>query len=1158
MTICAYCRAQAVRTPDTAIGESNLEAIDASGIDNVDITNGNLYLKIPLISFPQVGSSLRLNFNIFYNDKSWAISWLPPNPQFPSSQQSGNWQPLNNGGVRVSRDQALSIGIDNTRQVSYEEAAWGSISASTYYYSGYVVTPDGTAHYVWDQVWQNCSQQGAALGAGCPQSYGTYTTSYPATDSSGYQAQPWSSSLGSAWSATGPDGITYTATSVSDPNGNTINVTNAGWTDSIKRLIPGSNTGPGSYLPSSGYTGNFGNVNVLPVFSDLTPGIPTQDLSHCPGSPSGARIWSLPSTTSEPAVYYLCYSQFTYQTDFNINNTTGHANVSEVSGSVQLLSAIVLPNDTSYTFNYDSYLSLSHLGLPSGGSIDYTWQTIPALAQWSSYSNPVNRALRTRTINPGGASPSQIWTYTWTHTQPNQNPVWSIVTDPYGNDVAHELAGQDLAGNYIRLGTEIRTEYYQGCSPVNTAANRVCNTQAPLLLRTQDYVLAPIMSYGASVGTAAYSAETLGSYERTKTLTTTPTATGAIYQTVSKEKTPGYGTCQEMNLQIMQWNSSTAPTYTPRNPCSFTNEDQAEHTYSFATKPDGGSLLRSRTTTFLWQIDPAYLNANLLEAVQKIVTSDGTGGWGAETDYAYDENNGSPIGARGNLTSTTQINDSGPNSTTHGVYNPNGTLSQISDANGNLTNVSYQCSGSLIRDISNPLQQKSTYGYDCGTGLLVGYQTANDIAASRPGTSYTYDNMRNLTAVVRPDGGSTAIDYHGYGTPLNVTKTTTADPDPSIATTTSYDGFLQATQVVNLDGSTIDTVHDLLNRPWKVTNPHLSTPSATDGTTTTTYDALGRIAQIQQPDLNTKTYKYDGNVLTLTDESGHSWVQTLDALGHTTGVAEPNGAQTTYSYNVRGDLLAVVQSGIPSESPRTRSFSYDSLSRLITSRNPETGLICYGQLINGLCAEKYDGNGNLITKTDQRGLVTSYVYDALNRPTQIASPLVGGTAPTSMLKCYTYDGSTDVAITANLVGHATAEWTELGSVCSPAYDPSLAYTATLFLSYDPMGRLLQSQQCLRGSCQSVPFTQTYGYNLAGNMNAWTNGIGGQFQLTHDNVGRPVVLSSGRFGPSIPPVLWSVQHYLPAGLLQTWSDGSEINFVRTYDDRLRVQGETVTH
>src|SRR6185437_16277048 len=91
---------------------------------------------------------------------------------------------------------------------------------------------------------------------------------------------------------------------------------------------------------------------------------------------------------------------------------------------------------------------------------------------------------------------------------------------------------------------------------------------------------------------------------------------------------------------------------------------------------------------------------------------------------------------------------------------------------------------------------------------------------------------------------------------------------------------------------------------------------------------------------------------------------------------------TQYSYDGLGNLLQVTQKGDPtvtnSSQWRVRTFTYDSLSRLLTAHNPESGTIAYS----------YDVDGNLVQKTspapNQTGSATqtiSYCYDGLHRVT---------------------------------------------------------------------------------------------------------------------------------------------------------------------------------
>src|SRR5262249_30250747 len=136
---------------------------------------------------------------------------------------------------------------------------------------------------------------------------------------------------------------------------------------------------------------------------------------------------------------------------------------------------------------------------------------------------------------------------------------------------------------------------------------------------------------------------------------------------------------------------------------------------------------------------------------------------------------------------------------------------------------------------------------------------------------------------------------------------------------------------------------------------------------------------------------------------------------------------------------------------RVRNFTYDSLSRLLTATNPESGTICYGTWNQGSCVNGYDANGNLLYKTspapNQTGsatTTTSYCYDKLNRvlakgysnpnPQQCTGdpPALPNSAAT-----YTFDSGT------NGIGHLTSLTDQAGS---GSY------------SYDALGRVSSEQR----------------------------------------------------------------------------------------------------
>ena len=129
--------------------------------------------------------------------------------------------------------------------------------------------------------------------------------------------------------------------------------------------------------------------------------------------------------------------------------------------------------------------------------------------------------------------------------------------------------------------------------------------------------------------------------------------------------------------------------------------------------------------------------------------------------------------------------------------------------------------------------------------------------------------------------------------------------------------------------------------------------------TTFTYDAIGRKTIQTQPDGSKQMWCYQnlatnaqtncnaqlaktgsaastGSFVDFRDESSRDWQRNSDGLGRLASVMEPNGnsnapsMQTTYTYDVLGDLTGVAQTGNTAKDTARapRSFTYDSLSRL--------------------------------------------------------------------------------------------------------------------------------------------------------------------------------------------------------------------------------------
>jgi YD repeat-containing protein len=345
--------------------------------------------------------------------------------------------------------------------------------------------------------------------------------------------------------------------------------------------------------------------------------------------------------------------------------------------------------------------------------------------------------------------------------------------------------------------------------------------------------------------------------------------------------------------------------------------------------------------------------------------------------------------------------------TTSYTYDETGQTTSVTDPNGNVTQYSYAdqfvstntgvytttngspppntVTNAYLTKVTRPSTstnhiQNYTYGYN--DGELTTFEDENQ----QP-TIYRYND---------PLGRLNEIDYPPTGQGQTTLLYSDSAPNPSITTTKKLTsttnmvslavedglGHIIQTQLSDLEGTTF-TDTSYTGTGWVLTrsNPHRTAQSATDGTTTYTYDALGRTTIVSQPDGSSIHSAYATSCapnpnaygVTVTDEAGKSRTTCSDGLGRLVNVFEdPSGLnyETDYQYDAIDNLLGVTQKGGGSQANwRMRTFVYDSLSRLRSATNPESGTQFYS----------YDPNGNLISKTDARGIQTTMQYDALNR-----------------------------------------------------------------------------------------------------------------------------------------------------------------------------------
>lgn len=338
---------------------------------------------------------------------------------------------------------------------------------------------------------------------------------------------------------------------------------------------------------------------------------------------------------------------------------------------------------------------------------------------------------------------------------------------------------------------------------------------------------------------------------------------------------------------------------------------------------------------------------------------------------------------------------------------------------------------------------------------------------------------------------------------------------------------------------TLSHVQKYLNmgRVTLTSNARRSTPFTTDSWTRVTKDNAGRVVEVAtfggvtQPAWSgtagvftgAVTTTYEANFNTITDPAGKVQRSMVDALGRLKRVDEPNASgnlglatdptqPTSYAYDVMGNMTTVTQGS------QTRTFTYDSLSRLRSALNPENGTVSY----------QYDDNGSLVVKTDARSVSTHFEYDSLNRVTRrwynssnsINSTthnnpaLPAGVGATNEAKFY-YDSQ---ALPAGAPPYARGS--AIGRLVSQTYGTS---SNGDYFAYDVLGRpTLKIQQT-----GSVNYQTSATYTLSGALITLTYPSGHTASHLYDHA-RRLTLVSGNLGDGSTRTYTSGILYAPPG------------------------------
>ncbi len=1182
-------------TPIEGAGHNYIKSLS----ETVNPANGSVSLRIAL-PIPK-GRGIMLPFTINYDSNgivnlsapSATPSWYSP-MQGSDFQSSGGW----NYGLPVltSREWTKTL---------YDGGTQGNKTVTCTFRAGYMFRdPLGGRHsfYLGNSGYQSGSNNQVRCGSQYissvdPQFAARFTVTPSGISSGLLTPVVISDNDGTRYYFPGFDNQELPAY-IEDRNGNTITLSPE----------PAGYTGPITVTDTVGRT-----VLSSSGFGSGTTTLTTPDQQYSVVWSSNSASYTIPSTLIKNNIPPGDTSHACAPIDTSVN----------ADGNV--ISSVSLPNTQKYKFYYGTnpnsaynnpYGLLSEIDSPSGGWVKYTWKLSDnpnqpviydaictpgvsgcrplANACQAEYQSPV---IATRTVGFGGTSPDEVDSFVY-------NTVWNT---------SGTILGWDSKSTSITTTDKIRNQ----SKLTHHTYGSVAGTSSPYVeyqVAQEIPVETQIQSY--DWGNTTSPVRTVNKTWQNQYLLTSAQTVLNDASNLSSNIVYSYGANSQLQeLDEYDYGVTALSRKTITNHQSFT----------------ANSLLEGR----------------IVDKPCQTVVYDGSGTRVSETDYFYDNGSvstpcgtaGTPVVAavsgllasthdetnygvssliaRGNLTQETRWSNSGSSPTTTYTYDETGQVLSKNDPCGNVacsdmtgtshtTTFSYADSydsppswntNTYLTQVTNPLGQISKFKYAYSDAQLLQSQDQNDINASLAGTTYTYnDSLRRPTEVDYSDGGKTTISYND--TPSTPTITTSNLMNTSgqyVTTVTTFDGMnhiVQTELTSDPDGATYTAKsYDGLGELYNSWNPTRCSPPTTNcgtestwGSTTYTYDGLGRSIKVTHPDGTFSTTTYLGRATDVVDEGNGTYngerISQVDAFGHMTYVCEvtsspqlgsggtpaacgldinKTGFLTTYNYDILDNLLSVAQGSMGQ-----RTFAYDSLSRLLCAANPETGgtATCpspdNGTYTAGTTRYSYDANGNVASRlrpapNQTNGTVTvatSYLYDVLNRLTE--GSYSDGVTPTAL---FGYDqtsitmGTQQFNIT-NSIGRLSWECTISGGGCP---------TMNAF-SYDPLGRIGQlwtSWQHVSG----INIVLTYDYDLLGDEADYYMGTvpRGSTELvsTYSGAGRLTSYTTPTLVDATNPAnLLTGVHYDPFGHVISGTLANGLSQSSAFDPRSRVTAMAV--
>ncbi|MBL4762790.1 MAG: hypothetical protein JKY93_08830, partial [Gammaproteobacteria bacterium] len=295
------------------------------------------------------------------------------------------------------------------------------------------------------------------------------------------------------------------------------------------------------------------------------------------------------------------------------------------------------------------------------------------------------------------------------------------------------------------------------------------------------------------------------------------------------------------------------------------------------------------------------------------------------------------------------------------------------------------------------------------------------------------------------------------------------------------------------NGNTTTYSYDVDERLQRVTGPYGHNLSFS-------YDIDGHLTGMTDPDGNTTAYHYDtaNNLIQVDHPDGHNrqYLYQDSSPNLLTGIVDGNGDQfVSYRYDAQGRAIETALAIIGGSPQELFSIAYNDVTHsvAVTDAAGHEKVLTYDEnlgvrnVVNRVHSDdgnaiqqSYDANNNLLSRTDEAGIATTYTYNADNQ--QLSMTEATGTTeertttydyvsndidlPVKISRPSAYSGATFETVISRDANHNPAAITYNGYTTD-----GVPVTRALSMAYNSRGQLIQ----LDGPRSDTADVTTYSY-----------------------------------------------------------------------------------